>query len=93
MIDNLEAAGIKIAGAGKNIDQAFTPLIVNVPAVAVSPDGAKGRTESVRLAIIAVNSIENSYTNATATAAGSAFFDKGRIAAEIQLRVKQIRQI
>ena len=84
MIDNLQAAGIKVAGAGKNINQAFTPLIVNVPAVAVGKVDSKTKTETVRLAIIAVNSIENSYTNATSTSAGSAFFDKARIVTEIQ---------
>ncbi len=69
MLDNLKKAGIKTAGAGKNITGAFQPLVVDIP---VSTDN----TQTIRLAIVALNSIENIYTNAGPNTAGSAYFDE-----------------
>ncbi len=79
MISRLQNAGIKTCGAGLNIDQAFQPLIV---AVAAKTKGEKVQT--IKIAIIAVNSIENYVTNATITNPGSAFFDKDRISSAIK---------
>ena len=79
MITRLENAGIKVVGAGDNLDQAFTPLVVDV---SVSSTGEK--TQTVKIGIVAVNSIENYVTNPTSSQAGSAFFDKDRILQEIK---------
>ncbi len=81
MIDNLHKAGVRVAGAGQNVDEAFKPLIVDVPTTLHTPSITM--RPKVRIAIIAVNAIENSYTNATASEAGSAYFDKTRIASAI----------
>ncbi len=69
MLDNLKTMGIKSAGAGKNVTEAFKPLIVDVP---ISTNGK----QTFRLAIVALNSIENVYTNAGPNRTGSAYFDE-----------------
>lgn len=83
MFGRLGTAGIKTVGAGKTAGEAYAPLLVDVPAMPTEGATATG-AGSVRVGFIAVNDIENSYTNATATAAGSAFFDEARIAAAIK---------
>lgn len=76
MIKNLKKVDIKIAGAGDNIDEAFTPLLVNVP--------LENSDQLVKIAVIGVNGVENSFTNATSTLAGSAYFDKMRLTGELK---------
>ncbi len=80
MLDRLKAAGLKTAGAGRNIAQAFSPTIVNVPAK--SPDG---KALNIKLAIVALNSIENNFTNVSNGVAGSAYFDQALVAQELRV--------
>jgi poly-gamma-glutamate synthesis protein (capsule biosynthesis protein) len=68
--DNLTKNSIGYFGAGKNINGAFEPKIASLPGVTI--------------AFIGLNDIETSYTKASSSTAGSAFFDKNLVAAALQ---------
>jgi len=78
MIARLKAAGIKPVGAGNNINEAFAPVFATIEAKNNQP------AYNFKIAIIAVNDVENQYTNVTDHSAGSAYFDKDKIAASIK---------
>jgi hypothetical protein len=80
MLDLLKAANLKTVGAGKNIDEAFTPLLVDVSLHGAEAGAAR---QQVRIGFIALDDIETNITNATAGHAGGAYFDKTRLAASI----------
>ena len=71
MLDVFKDHKLKTVGAGKNVTEAFAPLIINLG------DGVKD--PQVKVAFIAMNDIENNYTVATASNAGSAYFDDQKI--------------
>jgi poly-gamma-glutamate capsule biosynthesis protein CapA/YwtB (metallophosphatase superfamily) len=81
MISNFTSAGVVPVGAGKNSDDAFAPVIVDVPLTA---DSTKSPNEHIRIAFLAANDIENTYTVAASSSPGSAYFDDARLAASIQ---------
>ena len=75
MLDVFKAHSLQTVGAGKNVTEAFSPLIVTLG------DGIKNPI--VKVAFIALNDIENNYTIATASGAGSAYFDDQKILTSI----------
>jgi predicted Fe-Mo cluster-binding NifX family protein len=81
MLQRLNKAEIRIAGAGGNTAEAFSPLIINLPQniPAQSPENAQ-----IKVALIAFNDIETAYTNSTPTSPGSAYFDESLLLQSIQ---------
>jgi len=78
MIARLKAGGIKPAGAGNTVSEAYEPAFGTIKATNNLPP------YNFKIAIIAVNDVENQYTDVTNSSAGSAYFDKEKIAASIK---------
>ncbi len=79
MLDQFNNAKLATVGAGKTVEQAFAPTIVEVQA-----KSAGQPNKTVRLAVIGVNDIENTYTKVSTSRAGSAYFDKKLIAKSVK---------
>jgi poly-gamma-glutamate synthesis protein (capsule biosynthesis protein) len=93
MKKRLEAAGFQTVGAGANVDEAFKPVIVEIPLTPYYEDGSSltdteraklADTPTVRVAIIALNDIETWITNVGDGKPGSAYFDKVLFVSEVQ---------
>ncbi len=76
MLDQFAASGLKTVGAGRSINEAFKPLLIELP--------VPGTQDSViTVGFVAINDIENNHTRASATRTGSAHFDESRVIAAI----------
>jgi poly-gamma-glutamate synthesis protein (capsule biosynthesis protein) len=77
MLQAFRQKDIITVGAGKTPDEAFAPMYIAIQPGADDP--------LIKIAVIAANDIENTYTKVTQDRAGSAYFDKNRIVDAIQL--------
>lgn len=75
MLDAFSQKGIITVGAGKTINEAFTAKLIKVQPTPEDP--------VLLVGLIAINDIENNYTNAKSNQAGSANFDKVKVAESI----------
>jgi poly-gamma-glutamate capsule biosynthesis protein CapA/YwtB (metallophosphatase superfamily) len=75
----LKKGNIGYFGAGKNLDAAYVPKIVTI--------------RGTKVAFIGLNAIENLYTNATNSTAGTAPFDEARVRTAIQTARKKAHAV
>lgn len=61
MLSRLSNSNIKHFGAGNNLEEAYTPLIIN--------------KNNLKIAFVGFNGVQNNYTNVKPTSPGSAYFD------------------
>ncbi|MCA9348065.1 CapA family protein [Candidatus Saccharibacteria bacterium] len=81
MLQNFDNAGLTHVGLGADIDTAFQPLLMDLKLQPIGVDDAPD--VSAKLAIIAFNDFENSFSDAGVGLPGSAFFDKTKLQASI----------
>ncbi len=83
MLAQFTKAGLQTVGAGNNVEEAFKPSITDVYQ-SESNAPTRCHVEPLKLGIVAINEIENAYTDPTANSAGSAYFDKNKISTAIK---------